>query len=123
MSYVDKNKFGKENDVVLSTMYAELRITKDELKTSSVHAFYDHTKGGVDAIDLVSSHNTTKMKVKQWPVIIISFLLDTVRMNAKTILPKSENAVNLSLRTNEESCSFYLKLNEDIKTTRVHTLT
>ena len=123
MSYVDKNKFGKENDVVLSTMYADLRITKDELKTSSVHAFYDHTKGGVGAIDLVSSHNTTKMKVKQWPVIVISFLLDTVRMNAKTILPESENPVNLSLRTNEESCSFYLKFNEDIKTTRVHTLT
>ena len=85
LSYVDKSKSGKENDVVLSTIHTGLRVIKDERKTPNVHAFYDHRKSGVHVVDLVSSHSTTKMKVKQSPVNVLSFLLDTVRMNAEAI--------------------------------------
>ena len=96
VSYVDKKKSGKKNIVVLSTMHGGVRVTKDERKKPNIHAFYDHTKGGADVVDLVSSHNTTKMKVKRWPVNILAFLLDTVRTNAKTILAESANPVHMT---------------------------
>ena len=64
VSHVDKKKSGKKSIVVLSTMHGGVRVTKDERKKPNIHTFYDHTKGGVDLVDLVSSHNTTKMKVK-----------------------------------------------------------
>ena len=77
-------------------MHGGVRVTKDERKKPNIHAFYDHTKGGADVVDLVSSHNTTKMKVKRWPVNILAFLLDTVRTNAKTILAESANPVHMT---------------------------
>ena len=65
VSYVDKNKSGKRNVVVLTTMYNIVSVTKDQRVKSNVHTFYDHTKGGVDVVNLVSSHNTTKTKTRK----------------------------------------------------------
>lgn len=96
VSYVDKKKSGKKNIIVLSTMHASVRVTKDERRKPNIHTFYDYTKGGVDVVDLVSSHNTTKMKVKRWPLNALAFILDTVRTNAKTILGESANPSILS---------------------------
>lgn len=50
-------------------MHADLRVTKHERKTPSVRAFHDYTKGALDVVDLVSSRNPSKMKVKQRPVM------------------------------------------------------
>lgn len=46
-------------------MFAGVSKTKDECKKPRIHAFYAHKKDGADVVDLVSSHNITKMKVKQ----------------------------------------------------------
>ena len=49
--------------------------------------------GGVNVVNLVSSHNTTKMKTRKWPVNALAFILDTVRTNAKTIISESQSPV------------------------------
>ena len=52
--YADKKK--KEAKFVLlllSTMYEEARVSKDERKKPHAIVFFDHTKGGVVVIDLV----------------------------------------------------------------------
>ena len=66
-------------------MLAGVCKTKDECKKPNIHTFHDHKKGGVDVVDLVSSHNTTKMKVKRWSFIVLAFLLDGVRTKTSNI--------------------------------------
>ena len=65
VSYVGKKKSGKRNVVVLATMHTAVRVAKDQRVKPNVHTFYDYTKGGVDVVDLVSTRNTTKMKVRK----------------------------------------------------------
>ena len=47
---------------------------------------YDHTKGGVDVFDLLSTNHSTRMKSRIWPLNAFAFILDTFRSNAKRIL-------------------------------------
>ena len=50
-------------------------------------------------VDLVSTHNTTKMNNKRCPINALAFVLDTVRTNAKNILAESSNpAILLSFK-------------------------
>ena len=65
VSYIDKRKSGKKNVVVLTSMHDNTQVTKDERKNPQVHIFYDHTKGGVDVLDLISSHSSTRIKSKR----------------------------------------------------------
>ena len=95
--YVDKKKSGKRNVVVLTTMHNGVSVAKNQRVKPNVHTFYDHTKGGVDVIDLLSSHNITKIKTRKWPVNALAFILDTVRRNAKTIISESQSPVIQSL--------------------------
>ena len=94
--YVDKKKAGKKNIVVLTTMHTSVSVTKDQHVKPNVHTFYDHSKGEVDVVDLVSTHNTTKMKNWRWPINALAFVLDTVCTNGKTILAESSNRATLS---------------------------
>ena len=43
-------------------MHSSVRVTKDERKKPHVHTFYEHTKEGVDVVDLISSHQSTPFK-------------------------------------------------------------
>ena len=85
VSYIDKKKSGPKNVVVLTTMHDEVKVTKDIRRKPQVLTFYDHTKGGVDVVDLISSSLSTRVKSKRWPINCSSFLLDTVRNNSMTI--------------------------------------
>ena len=96
VSYIDKKRAGKKNIVVLTTMHTSVSVTKDQRVKPNVHSFCDHTKGGVDVVDLISTHNTTKMKNWRWPINALVFVLDTVQTNAKTILAESSNPATLS---------------------------
>ena len=58
-------------------------------KKTDIHNYYGHTKGGADVVDFVSSHSKTKMEVNQRVVNLLAFPLNTVRINAKTILAES----------------------------------
>ena len=62
VSYVEKKKVSKKNIAVLTTMYTSVRVTKDQRVKPNVHTFYDHTKGVVDVVHLVSAQNANKMK-------------------------------------------------------------
>ena len=92
---IKRRQAGKKNIVVLTTMHTSVSVTKDQRVKPNVHNFY-HTKRGVDVVDLVSTHNTTKMKNWRWPIDALPFVLDTVRTNAKTILAESSNPATTS---------------------------
>ena len=78
-------------------MHTSVSVTKDQRVKPNVHTFYDHTKGRVDVVGLVSNDNTTKMKNRRWPINALVFVLDTFRTNAKTIPAESSDLVTASL--------------------------
>ena len=57
-----KKKSDKKNVVVLTTMHDNVGVTKDGRRKPDVHVTYNHAKGGVDIVDLISTHNSTRMK-------------------------------------------------------------
>ena len=85
-SYIDKNKSEKKNAIILSTMHDSVKVTNDLRKKPQIHSMYNHTKGGVDVVDLLSTSHSTRIKSKRWPINAFAFNLDTCRTNAKTIL-------------------------------------
>lgn len=93
-SYIDKKKSGKKNVIVLSTMHEDVKVTNDQRKKPQIHTMYDHTKGGVDVVDLLASSHSTRIKSKRWPLNAFAFILDTCRSNAKTIM--EDNGIKLS---------------------------
>ena len=89
VSYVDKKNLGKKTllsfqqcihseCVFQMHSHSSVRVTKDKRKKPHVHTFYDHTKGGVDVVDLISSHQSARFKSPRWPVNALAFLLDTI---------------------------------------------
>ena len=85
VSYIDKKKWGKKNVIVITTMYDNVKVANDRQKKPHVHVMYDHTKGGVDIVDLLSTNHSTRIKSKRWPLNAYAFVLDSRRTNAKTI--------------------------------------
>ena len=85
-SYIDKKKSGKKNFIVLSTMHDSVKVTNNQRKTPQIHSMYDHTKGGVDVVDPLSTSRSTRIKSKRWSINAFAFILNTCRTNAKTIL-------------------------------------
>ena len=53
-------------------------------------------KGGVDIVNLLSAHNTQKIKSNCWAKNALIFILNTVYTNAKTIFSKSASKKSLS---------------------------
>ena len=97
LSYIDKKKKGKKNILALATMRNQMKLCIDETKKPYALVFYDHTKGGVDVVDLISAKMSTRMKTKRWTLNIFAFMLDIARTNAKTIV--KENTPTKPLNT------------------------
>ena len=70
-------------------MHSSARVTINKQKKPHVHKFYDHIKEGVDVVDLMSFHQSTRFKSPRWPVNALAFLLDTIQTNSKVLLAKS----------------------------------
>ena len=85
-SYIDKKKSGKKNVIVLSTMHDSVKVTNNQRKKSQIHSMYDHTKGGIDVVDLLSISHSTRIKSMIWPINAFAFILDTCRTNATRIV-------------------------------------
>ena len=76
-------------------MHIYVEITRDRREETNMIVLYDHRKGDVDIVDLISSKFYVRIKSKRWTTNALAFILDTVRTNAKTILRKTANS-NLS---------------------------
>ena len=90
----DKKKSGKKNVIVLSTMHDSLKVTKDQRKKPQIHSMYNHTKGCLDVVDLLSTSHSTRIKSKKWPINAFAFFLDTCRTNAKAMLQDNGKALS-----------------------------
>ena len=97
LSYIEKKKKDKKNILALTTMHNQMKFRVDERRKPHALFFYDHTKGGVDVVDLISAKMSTRMKTRRWTLNVSAFMLDTARSNAKTIV--KENTPTNSLST------------------------
>ena len=96
LSYIDKKKKGKKNILALTTMHNQVKLSVDERKKPHALVFYDHAKGGVDVVDLISAKMSTRMKTKRWTLYVFAFILDTARINARTIFKENTPTKPLS---------------------------
>ena len=75
-----------KNVVILPTTRPMHSCTKDFNKSNSqIFKFYDLTKGGTDIVDQMNNYFTTRAKSLRWAMIVLFYMLDTARINAKTI--------------------------------------
>ena len=96
LSYIDKKKKGKKNILALTTMHNQVKLSVDEREKPHALAFYDHTKGGVNVVHLISAKMSTRMKTRRWTLNVFAFMLDTARTNAKTIIKENTPTKPLS---------------------------
>ena len=96
LSYIDNNKKENKNIVTLTTIHNQVKFSVDERNKPHTLVFYDHTKGGVDVVDLISAKMSTRIKTRRWTLNIFAFTLDTARSNAKTIVKESTPTKPLS---------------------------
>ena len=86
-SYVVPSAKGKRNVLCLSTLRPLLAVTVDDGKRKpAVLKLYDFTKGGTDIVDQRIGKYSTKSKSPKWTRVCLSYILDTVRVNASTVL-------------------------------------
>ena len=97
LSYIDKKKKGKKNILALTTMHNQVKLRVDKRNKSHALAFYDHTEGGVNIVDLISAKMSTRMKTRRWTLNVFALMLDTARTNAKAIV--KENTLTKPLST------------------------
>ena len=77
---------GKKNVVILSTTRPMHSCTKDDNKSKpQIFKFYDFTKGGTGIVDQMNDYFTTRAKSLRWVMIVLYYMLDSARVNAKTI--------------------------------------
>ena len=75
-----------KNVVILPTTRPMHSCTKDDNKSKPhIFRFYDLTKGGTDIVDQMNNYFTTRAKSLRWAMIVHFYMLDTARVNAKTI--------------------------------------
>ena len=75
-------------------MHNQVKLSVNERKKPHALVFYDHTKGGVDVVDLISAKMSTRMKTRRWT--LNAFMLDTARTNTKTIVKENTPTKPLS---------------------------
>ena len=81
-----KKSKGKKKVVILKTKRPMYSCTKEDNKSKpQIFTFYSFTKGGTDIVDQMNDYCTTRAKSLRWVMIVLYYMLDTVRVNAKTI--------------------------------------
>ena len=60
--------------------------TKDDKKNKpTIYKFYDFTKGGTDIVDQMNDFYTSRAKTSRWSVLSFYYMLNTIRVNPKTL--------------------------------------
>ena len=57
VSYIVKKKSRKKSVIGLTTLHDTVKVLKDKRSKSQVLVVYDHTKRGVEVVDLLSTHH------------------------------------------------------------------
>ena len=77
---------GKKIVMILSTMRPMDDCIKDDNKFKpQIFKFYDFTKGGMDIVDQLNDFFTTHAKSDRWAIVVLYYMLDTTRVNLKTL--------------------------------------
>ena len=86
-SYAVRTKSkGKKNVLVLSTMRPLPGATRDDgYHKPAIIKLYDFTKGGTDIVDQLNDYHTCRSRTFRWDVVALFYILDTIRVNSKTI--------------------------------------
>jgi hypothetical protein len=83
---VNTRSAGKKNVMLLTTTNPILGKTKDDGKERpALIAFYNYAMLGTDRVDQLAQHYSVRMKSNRWPMSVLSYILDTCRVNARTI--------------------------------------
>ena len=56
----------------------------DEFKPQ-IFKFCDFNKGGTDIVDQLNDFFTTRAKSNRWAMVVLYYMLDTTRVNSKTL--------------------------------------
>ena len=84
--YTMKISKGKKSVIVLSTLDPIRGVTKDDdKKKPATDKLYDFTKGGTDIVGQQMSFYTCKAKSRKWTMVVLAYLLDTIRVNSATL--------------------------------------
>ena len=87
LKYVVRTSSGKKNILMLTTMRPLLGVASDHgKKKQALYKAYDFTKGGTDIVQQKFGNYTVKNKSRKWTTVAFSYLLDTVRVNAMTVV-------------------------------------
>jgi hypothetical protein len=83
---VNTRSAGKKNVMLLTATNPILGKTKDDGKERpALIAFYNYAMLGTDRVDQLAQHYSVRMKSNRWPMSVLSYILDTCRVNARTI--------------------------------------
>jgi hypothetical protein len=83
---VNTKSAGPKNVMLLTTTTPIIGKTKDDGKDRpALISLYNYTMLGTDRVDQLAQHYSVRMKSKRWPMSVLSFILNTIRVNAKTI--------------------------------------
>jgi hypothetical protein len=84
-SWVTNTKSGPKNVMAMTTTVPILGKTKNDKRKPAILSRYDNGMGGVDRMDQLMNSKSARIKSRRWPMSCLSFMLDTARVNARTI--------------------------------------
>ena len=95
----------KKNVLLLTTMRPLHKKTKDDRKEKpAIYKLYDFTKAGTDIVDQMNDCYTTRAKTLRWSTLGFYYMLDTIRVNSKSLWcikhgkdPKKANTFDVGL--------------------------
>jgi hypothetical protein len=83
---VNTKSAGKKNVMLLTTTVPIVGKTMDDGKDRpAIISLYNFGMLGTDRVDQYAQFFTTRVKSKRWPMSVLCYLLDTSRVNARTI--------------------------------------
>ena len=87
VSWADKKSNQKDSKLVLlvSTMPDQMKLSKDQRTRPQAIVCYDHVKRGADVVDFISAVASARIKSVRWTINTLSYMLDTLRTNSKTL--------------------------------------
>ena len=84
-----------------TTIRNSVKVSNDKSQKAQLLMMYDLTKGKVDLVDLLSTNNFPHLKSKRWLLNALTFLVDTILGNSKTILQDNKVFFTNFFDTNE----------------------